>query len=405
MHLLVESVSRPTQVWWHTQISSTAGFGRWTGWRSPVAKHTLRQLWASYLCLRVMMLSCSKPIHMAGTLEMNLNIFYVFWCFGFTLHGWVKKSYWDMSYSACCTDQDNSWMKAKKKRTVAEVSTGNGDVGQMLGLAPPQDSPVQPPELVQADGTPATVQPATAVAPVTNVQPAATVQPATPVACVTNVQPAATVQPATPVAPVTNVQPATPAPPCTPPRAYRRAPGTPVPAAQSKAAARPPPREDAMSDDESDNSLSSDVEAHVSEPAEEEPDPCPICLEKVQVGESVTALPCAHVCHNECLSKWRASRPGGIPLHHCPMRCERTWQSEMEHVPSEWELVEAQGETAMETEIEQIFGWGHLFWLRSSVQFLVSCVIGIMVWHMSWGEVICAACFCGAVGCILWSSV
>ena len=267
-------------------------------------------------------------------------------------------------------------MKAKKKRSVAEVSTGNGDVGQMLGLAPPQDSPVQPPELVQADGTPvtvqpatavapvtnvqpaATVQPATAVAPVTNVQPAATVQPATPVAvaCVTNVQPAATVQPATPVAPVTNVQPATPAPPGTPARAYRRAPGTPVPAAQSKAAARPPPREDAMSDDESDNSLSSDVEAHVSEPAEEEPDPCPICLEKIQVGESVTALPCAHVCHNECLSKWRASRPGGIPLHHCPMRCERTWQSRMEHVPSEWELVEAEDATAMETEIEQIFG-------------------------------------------------
>ena len=61
--------------------------------------------------------------------------------------------------------------------------------------------------------------------------------------------------------------PDTPAPPCTPVRAYRRAPGTPVPAAQSKAAARPPPREDAMSDDESDNSLSSDVEEHVSEPA------------------------------------------------------------------------------------------------------------------------------------------
>ena len=144
-----------------------------------------------------------------------------------------------------------------------------------------------------------------------------------------------------------------------PARAYRRAPGTPVPAAQSKAAARPPPREDAMSDDESDNSLSSDVEAHVeahvSEPAEEEPDPCPICLEKIQAGESVTALPCAHVCHNECLSKWRASRPGGIPLHHCPMRCERTWQSRMEHVPSEWELVEAEDATAMETEIEQIF--------------------------------------------------
>ena len=106
---------------------------------------------------------------------------------------------------------------------------------------------------------------------------------------------------------------------------------------------------------ESDHSLSSDVEEHVSEPAEKEPDPCPICLEKVQ-GEAVTALPCAHVCHNECLSKWRASRPGGIPLHHCPMRCERTWQSEMENVPSEWELVEAEGEAAMETEIEQIFG-------------------------------------------------
>ena len=306
------------------------------------------------------------------------------------------------------------------------MSTGNsGDVGQMLGLAPPQDSPAQPPELVQADGTSATVQPATEVAPVTHVQPAVTsvqhallsaatsvqpgvvpavtpvqpvvpaatsvqagvvrvvtpVQPVVPaatsvqpgvVAAVTPVEPvvpAATfvqpgvhavtpVQPVVPVAPpvqqvVSHGTPDTPAPPCTP---YRRAPGTPVPAAQSKAAARPPPREDAMSDHESDHSLSSDVEEHVSEPAEKEPDPCPICLEKVQVGEAVTALPCAHVCHNECLSKWRASRPGGIPLHHCPMRCERTWQSEMEHVPSQWELVEAEGEAAMETEIEQIFG-------------------------------------------------
>ena len=112
-------------------------------------------------------------------------------------------------------------MKAKKKRTVAEVSTGNGDVGQMLGLAPPQDSPAQPPELVQADGTPVTVQPATAVAPVTHVQPAATVQPATAVA---------------PVVVSHGGTPDTPAPPCTPVRAYRRAPGTPVPAAQSKAA-------------------------------------------------------------------------------------------------------------------------------------------------------------------------
>ena len=108
-------------------------------------------------------------------------------------------------------------MKAKKKRTVAEVSTGNGDVGQMLGLAPPQDSPVQPPELVQADGTPVTVQPATAVAPVTHVQPAATsVQPGV-VPAVTRVQPvqhallsaATSVQPGV-VPAVTPVQPMVP---------------------------------------------------------------------------------------------------------------------------------------------------------------------------------------------------
>eukprot|EP00435_Cladocopium_sp_Y103_P064302 s48_g26.t1 len=48
-------------------------------------------------------------------------------------------------------NRDNSWMKAKKnKRTLAEVSTGNGDVGQMLGVVTPQASPAQPPELVQA---------------------------------------------------------------------------------------------------------------------------------------------------------------------------------------------------------------------------------------------------------------
>ena len=185
--------------------------------------------------------------------------------------------------------------------------------------------------------------------------PAATsVQPGV-VPAMTPVQPV--VHAATPVQQVvSHGTPDTPAPPCTPVRAYRRAPGTPVLAAQSQAAARSPPHEDAMSDHESDHSLSSDVEEHVSEPAEKEPDPCPICLEKVQVGESVTALPCAHVYHNECLSKWRASRPGGIPLHHCPMRCERTWQSEMEHVPSEWELVEAKDAAAMEAEIQQIFG-------------------------------------------------
>jgi spore coat protein U-like protein len=39
--------------------------------------------------------------------------------------------------------QEQSWMKAKKKRTVAELAAGNADVGQMLGRMPPQDSPVQ----------------------------------------------------------------------------------------------------------------------------------------------------------------------------------------------------------------------------------------------------------------------
>ena len=128
---------------------------------------------------------------------------------------------------------------------------------------------------------------------------------------------------------------------------------------------------------------------------------------KVQVGESVTALPCAHVCHNECVSKWRASRPGGIPLHHCPMRCERTWQSEMEHVPSEWELVEAEDAAAMEAEIEQIFGWGHLsfalikvsYVLRGShlcCMFLWCCGLHIVViclsewwWHSCYVSFVC----------------
>eukprot|EP00435_Cladocopium_sp_Y103_P019359 s4720_g4.t1 len=127
--------------------------------------------------------------------------------------------------------KDNSWMKAKKnKRNVAEMSAGNGDVGQMLGLVPPQDSPVQPPELVQpqqpvvtsiqhaasavAPATPAVtpvqpVQPAVVpVQPVTSVHPTApAVAPATPAG--TPVQP---VQPAVvPVQPVTSVQPAAPA--------------------------------------------------------------------------------------------------------------------------------------------------------------------------------------------------
>ena len=289
-------------------------------------------------------------------------------------------------------------MKPKKKRNAADLSAGNGHVGQMLGIVPPQDSPVQPPELVQADGTPVTVQAATSEATVTPVQPvvpaavtpvqplAATsvqppvvpaaavtpVQPVVPAAAVTPVQPAAvtSVQPTmVPAAAVTPVQPAAATsvqphvlfstPPCTPARAYHRAPGTPVhaPAAQSKAAARPPPHED---DPESDrSSLSSDLEEHMSANAEQHvptPDPCPICLDPVKVGEEVTALPCAHVCHNECLAKWRASRPGGIPEHHCPLRCERTWQSSMQHV-SEWTMVEAEEAAALEAEAEiDLFG-------------------------------------------------
>ena len=48
-----------------------------------------------------------------------------------------------------------------------------------------------------------------------------------------------------------------------------------------------------------------------------------------------------------------------------------------------------------------------LLWRPRSSRFLAE-VICLLLWskyHMSWGEVICAACFCGAVGCILWSSV
>ena len=191
-------------------------------------------------------------------------------------------------------------------------------------------------------------------AAVTPVQPAAATSvqpPVVPAAAVTPVQPAA----------ATSVQPHVlfSTPPCTPARAYHRAPGTPVhaPAAQSKAAARPPPHED---DPESDrSSLSSDLEEHMSANAEQHvptPDPCPICLDPVKVGEEVTALPCAHVCHNECLAKWRASRPGGIPEHHCPLRCERTWQSSMQHV-SEWTMVEAEEAAALEAEAEiDLFG-------------------------------------------------
>ena len=276
-----------------------------------------------------------------------------------------KKTYWDLDCSAFCTDQDDVWMKPKKKRNAADLSAGNGHVGQMLGIVPPQDSPVQPPELVQDDRTSVTVQAATSEATVTPVQPVvpAAVTPVQPLAA-TSVQP-----PVVPAAAVTPVQPAAATsvqphvlfstPPCTPARAYHRAPGTPVhaPAAQSKAAARPPPHED---DPESDrSSLSSDLEEHMSANAEQHvptPDPCPICLDAVKVGEEVTALPCAHVCHNECLAKWRASRPGGIPEHHCPLRCERTWQSSMQHV-SEWTMVEAEEAAALEAEAEiDLFG-------------------------------------------------
>ena len=160
----------------------------------------------------------------------------------------------------------------------------------------------------------------------------------------------------------------------------RRAPGTPVPAAQSKAAARSPPHEDAMSDH---------VEEHVSEPAEKEPDPCPIrskwesqwqpCLVHMCVTMSACQSGGPHVraaflCTT---ARWGVRGPGSRRWNMCRLSGS-LWRPKM-----------------------------RLLWRPRSSRFLAE-VICLLLWskyHMSWGEVICAACFCGAVGCILWSSV
>jgi hypothetical protein len=44
----------------------------------------------------------------------NILCVLMFWCHITLLS--QKKSHWDMGCSACCTHQDNAWMKAKKKR-------------------------------------------------------------------------------------------------------------------------------------------------------------------------------------------------------------------------------------------------------------------------------------------------
>ena len=224
-------------------------------------------------------------------------------------------------------------MKAKKKRTVAELAAGNADVGQMLGRMPPQDSPVQPPELVQSAVQPAvtyvSLQPAVVQPSVTSVQPAEPLAIVTPT--VTPVQPAvAPVVPAvTPGQRATLVHAVNPVmqmpvhpreaahvteEAVTPVRCHRRATGTPVPAAHSKSVARPPVR-----DEEHEGHLSDDGESLASNEVGQEhssddgtgqasgPDPCSICLDRLKPGERVEALPCRHVFHRTCVARWRAS--------------------------------------------------------------------------------------------------
>ena len=174
---------------------------------------------------------CNRRTHMGGTLHMYLETFFL--SFGVQVFiAESKKTYWDLDCSAFCTDQDDVWMQPKKKRNAAAMSAGHGHVGQMLGIVPPQDSPAQPPELVQADSTSVTNQAATSVATVTPVQPvvpaavtpvqraAAThVQPVVPAAAVTPVQPFAVTSvqpPVVPAAAVTPVQPVVPAAAVTP---------------------------------------------------------------------------------------------------------------------------------------------------------------------------------------------
>ena len=47
----------------------------------------------------------------------------------------------------------------------------------------------------------------------------------------------------------------------------------------------------------------SQLPTHTVKPGDKEED-CLICLEKMKAGDEVLRLPCLHVFHNKCISKW-----------------------------------------------------------------------------------------------------
>merc|ERR1712178_206384 len=54
---------------------------------------------------------------------------------------------------------------------------------------------------------------------------------------------------------------------------------------------------------------------NLMEPASDE---CAICQDKMIVGEAVRRLPCAHMFHAECITKWLHIRPT-CPLDNLPI--------------------------------------------------------------------------------------
>ena len=50
---------------------------------------------------------------------------------------------------------------------------------------------------------------------------------------------------------------------------------------------------------------------------------CQICMDDLSLHEA-EALPCSHVFHAACLSRWRTTSAFERPRHHCPYRCERS---------------------------------------------------------------------------------
>ena len=80
---------------------------------------------------------------------------------------------------------------------------------------------------------------------------------------------------------------------------------------------------------------------------------CPICLDTIHGPEMCTGLPCAHVVHTACLTRWTAVNPT-LYRWRCPMRCHLTFRNEDELIQSEQPVADAAADAAADAVADAV---------------------------------------------------